>query len=255
MVNTALDENPHAGNPQVRLNEGDGASCTAGVLFQWGGGTSRAACALVLVFVACLDALATLSPPARLIADPEHSLQWRTYCGNDGIRWSWPETARSAKLTVTGKDGLSSRVYTPPTSVFVPSALSASVDEDVVSLELAFYASDDANGDPLPGKTLTASGIGFVRGANGGATDFHSSDMTSRDWLRIKDRSAVLPVPKGTTALTIAGTAQTVEKVPGWILWSPIAASPVTTVTLTTDTADYETMLKCGVFGFLFYVR
>lgn len=209
---------------------------------------------LALVCV-CSEALATLSPPARFIADTEHSLRWRTYCGDDGIRWSWPASAQSAKLTVTGKNGTVSTVYTPPVSGFVPPTLSAAADEDVVSLELSFYASSDASGNPLSGETLTASGIGFVRGVNGGATDFHSADATSRAWKRIKDKSAVLPVPEGTTAMTIDGAAQTVDYVPGWFLWSPIVPRSATALTLKTESADYETTLKCGVFGLNVVVR
>ena len=276
----ALNGKPYAGNPHVRFDEGEVASCTAeaslrrvhcrrqpegrasvcaatsrrGSLLYTTKATRLALCAAVIGVAAC--ASAAISPPARLVSDPANSLQWRTYCaGGDGIRWSWPDGALSAKLTVAGKSGAAEHVFAPGVDKFVPVLPAVEGDEDVVDLTLEFYVSENASGEPMDGKTLNAEGIGIVRGVNASEGVLRTSEAGGRQWCRIKDSSAVLPVPEGTTSLTIDGTERAPAELPGWCLWAPIAADPAAALSLTSPSGTFESVLKCGLFGVLLYVR
>ena len=197
---------------------------------------------------------AEMSPPARFIGDPEHSLQWHTYmAGEDGITWTWPNGAASAKLTVSGRNGSSATVFAKsehPQPSYQPDAPQTAGAEDVINLVLDFFASADASGEPLAGLTQTANGLGVVRGVNGGRGDIRCCAEGSREWNRVKDRSAVLPIPSGTVSLTIRGESQTLGYVPGWHLWSPIGSGGAIPLELTTDEAVFDPVLT-GISGFL----
>lgn len=199
-------------------------------------------------------ASAVMSPSTRFIADSETSLQWRTYLADDdGIRWTWPEGAVSAKLTVVGKNGSADYVFEKPTSVWVPTLPAAAADEDVLDLTLVFYSEAEAGGEALADATLTATGIGLVRGVNGTSTDLKVYSETSKKWSKVRDASAVLPIPEGTTGLALDGETMPLSGVPGWSFWN-VGDGPSFVWTLTTEDGSVETTLF-PIGGLLFIVR
>lgn len=199
-------------------------------------------------------AWAAMSPPSRFIAEPATSLQWRTYlAGGDGVRWTWPEGAVSAKLTVVGKGGSVEYVVERPTSSWMPTLPAAAADEDVLDLTLVFYPEADAGGEALPDETLTAAGIGLVRGVNGTSTDLKVYSETSKKWSKVRDASAVLPIPEGTTGLALDGETMPLSGVPGWSFWN-VGNGPSFVWTLTTEEGSFETTLFT-VGGLLLFVK
>lgn len=199
-------------------------------------------------------AWAVMSPPTRFIAEPATSLHWRTYlAGDDGIQWTWPDGAVSAKLTVTGKGGSSDYIIEKPASDWWPTLPATAANEDVLDLTLVFYPEEGAGGEALADETLTAAGIGLVRGVNGASTDLKVYSETSKKWAKIRDDSAVLPIPERTTALALDGTAKTLSGVPGWTFWN-VGNNSSFVWTLTTEDASFETRIFtfCGI---VFIVR
>ena len=199
-------------------------------------------------------AWAAMSPPSRFIAEPTTSLHWRTYlAGDEGIQWSWPEGAVSAKLTVFGKGGSVDYIVEKPTSAWVPTPPAVAADEDVLDLTLVFYPEAEAGGEALSDETLTAAGIGLVRGVNGTSTDLKVYSETSKKWSKVRDASAVLPIPEGTTGLALDGETMPLSGVPGWSFWN-VGDGPSFVWTLTTEEGTFETMLFT-VGGLLFLVK
>ena len=199
-------------------------------------------------------AWAVVSPPSRFIAEPATSLHWRTYlAGDEGIQWSWPEGAVSAKLTVFGKGGSVDYIVEKPTSVWVPTLPAAAADEDVLDLTLVFYPEAEAGGEVLSDETLTATGIGLVRGINGTALDLRTVPERSKKWSKVRDASAVLPIPEGTTGLALDGETIPLSGVPGWSFWN-VGEGPSFVWTLTTEDGSSETTLFT-VGGLLFLVK
>ena len=208
---------------------------------------------------ACLCAAsssATLSPPTRVIPNPESSLYWRTYlAGSGGIGWEWPAGAAAARLTVSGKGGATVHVFNRPAATFVPVIPDEVCDEDVLDLALEFFPTADASGDAIAGESLTASGIGVVRGANGAALDFRSATAAGRNWTRVWAKTAVLPVPEGTSALSLDGEPIIPAAVPGWHLWNPIPAGRDCVWTATDAAASHTAVLFRANAGFKLFVR
>ena len=201
-------------------------------------------------------ASATMSNMSRFIPDPSGSLLWRTYvAGSSGIEWEWPAGALSAKLTVSGKDGVAEHVYDTSVSSYVPALPAAAGDEDVVDLTLTFYASADASGEPMAGETLSASGIGIVRGANGDALDLRPISTSSRAWGKVKAKTAVLLVPDGTTALSLDGASAVLAAVPGWHLWRGIVESRDYEWSAEGDGFSYAATLRRPNLGFMCVVK
>ena len=215
-----------------------------------------AVAALCAACLCAVSASAAMSGPARMIARPDDSLHWHTYlAGSGGVEWEYPAGAASARLTVSGKGGITVHVFNRPVAAFVPAAPSEAADEDVVDLALEFFASADAAGDAIAGETLTASGIGIVRGVNGAALDFRSSSTEGREWSRVNAKTAVLPVPEDTTALTLDGEPVGPASVPGWHLWRSIPAGRECTWTLTDGETSYTAVLHSANSGFILFVR
>jgi hypothetical protein len=202
---------------------------------------------------------AAISQPTRLVVDSTNSLQWHTYmAGQDGITWVWPDGAASAKLTVSGKAGVRIMTYVraeSPSPSFAPAVPTTASSEDVVDLTLEFFGSADASGDPIAGKTLSATGIGIVRGVNGAMGDLRACADGDKVWSRVRDASAVLPVPVGTVSLMIGGESKALDNVPGWYLWSPIGVDMAKSLVLTTEAEVHDIVLKCGTFGAILIVR
>ena len=209
--------------------------------------------AAVLFF--SLQARATMSNSSRLIMRPEASLHWHTSLGGAyPVLWSWPDGAQSARLTVTGKSGASVRLFARPVSSCALSVPASAAAEDVVNLRLEFLSGEEGTGDVLPDETLTAEAIGLVRGVGGATADLRAVAVDSRQWTRVRAKSAVLPIPEGTESLTLNDVPQAVAAVPGWHLWSPVAAGPAVW-TLETLDGIWGATLTGGVPGFMLLFR
>ena len=201
-------------------------------------------------------AFATMSNSTRVIPDPSSSLFWRTYMtGASGIEWEWPSGAMSAKLTVSGKNGSVENVYDTSVSSYVPVLPATAGDEDVIDLTLAFYASADASGDSIAAETLSALGIGLVRGANGDELDLRPISTSSPKWSKVKAKTAVLPILDETTALSLDGSAVAVAAVPGWHLWRGIVAERDYVWTADGAGFSYTTTLRRANTGFMCIVK
>lgn len=207
-------------------------------------------------------AAATLSGAVRMIPTTSGSLLWRT-CMAEGIAWEWPEGAASAKLTVSGKGGTAEHLFNRPaaSSRPVPETTFALVPptdasaEDVLDLSLAFYSESDATGEVLADETLSAEGVGLVRGVNGAALDLRPVAETSRAWRSVGGTSAVLPIPEETTSLSLDGVACEWAAAPGWHLWNGIAGGRDYAWSLTADEMDFAALLRLSPSGFTFNIR
>ena len=205
-------------------------------------------CATLCAFVATAE----MSAPTRLIIDETSSLHWRTYmAGASGIKLEWPEGAASAKLTISGKGGTTVHLFDSSASSFVPTLPAMASDEDVWDMTLEFYAAAGATGAAMDGETLSATGIGIVRGANSDALELRSTPTSSRAWRKVVGKTAVLPVPDGTTSLELDGVAVAVAATPGWHLWKPSAADRDYAWGAVGDDFAYAATLRRSNPGFL----
>ena len=216
----------------------------------------NAAVAICAASLFAMTASATMSTPTRLISAPESSLHWRTYLAvAEGFSWDWPKGSNSARLTTSGKGGVETRVFNRTVSAFAPTIPAEIGDEDVLDLTLEFFASADASGDAMSGETLTASGIGIVRGVGGASLDFRAASDADRKWSEVEARSAVLPVPDGTTELSLDGVQITPDAVPGWHLWARISPGHDYIWTATDGSASYVATLRRISLGTFIIVR
>ena len=154
----------------------------------------------------------------RVDANPEATFHWRTMDGRCELNWVWPRDARSAKLTIEGLKGREVHVFGSATDSwpFEPSGM----DEDVYSFRLDFFPTDGATGDPIPGATLRAKGVGRVRTQSARVLPQGAAD---RAWTHAPMPRAVLPIPLGATGLTRDGIAVETGAPPCWHGWSNIA--------------------------------
>ena len=201
-------------------------------------------------------AFAAMSNSTRVIPDPSSSLLWRTYTTSaNGIEWEWPSGAMSAKLTASGKNGSVEHVYDTSVSSYVPVLPATAGDEDVIDLTLTFYASADASGDAIASETLSASGMGVIRGANSDELDLRPMSTSNPAWGKVKAKTAVLPIPEATTALSLDGSAVAVAAVPGWHLWRGIVAERDYSWAADGDDFSYAATLRRTNPGFLYIVK
>ena len=206
--------------------------------------------------LAASAAFATMSNSTRIIPDPSSSLFWRTYMtGASGIEWEWPAGAMSAKLTVSGKNGSVENIYDTSVSSYVPVLPATAGDEDVIDLTLTFYASADASGDAIAAETLSASGMGVIRGANSDELDLRPISTSNPAWGKVKAKTAVLPILEATTALSLDGSAVAVAAVPGWHLWRGIVAERDYSWAADGDDFSYAATLRRANPGFLCVVK
>ena len=210
---------------------------------------------VVVVFaaLASASAFAVRSAPVRLVPDAASAL-WRTYtAGANGIRWEWPEGAASAKLTVSGKDGVVTHVFDTSVSSFAPAAPTDAESEDVCDFELSFYAAAGAGGEAMGGETLSADGIGIVRGVNGAALEVRPVQASSRAWSSMRSKSAVLPISEDFIALTLDGVERD-GATPPWHLWSPIARGRDYAWALESVGGDFSAILRRRKTGFMLVI-
>lgn len=227
--------------------------------------TTLAAVATVAATVAApvvsrAEAVQVGSNMIRLNASYEESLQWRTaLSASPEVSWAWPAGARSAMLTVLG-NGVEGHIVTNRVSdratascLWPAGRPSASSPENVCTLTLTFYESEDALGEPMGGATLTAPGIGVVGGVCGTSTRLYPSGSADAGWGKVRGSTVVLPVPSGTVGLSVNGRAQSLAGVPGWCLLSGIADKRAYSLLLSTESGDYPASFVGEGQGTVFY--
>jgi hypothetical protein len=81
----------------------------------------------------------------------------------------------------------------------------------------------DGTGDVLPAHSRSAN-VALVRGVSGNSFRCIPAGMSSKTWKAVgNDGNAVVPVPKGTTSLSLDGSTQETETPPGWLWLSNLA--------------------------------
>ncbi len=143
------------------------------------------------------------------------TLHWRTALADHRtVTWSWPETARSAKLSVQGLLGSETKVFGPGTDEWPLSGFAkAAKPEDVLSLRLDFFTSEDATGNALAGETLAVDGIGLVDPTN---SCVRVVEFNSELWCRSYAPAAVFAVAADTLSVTRNGQDALPFSAPGW---------------------------------------
>ena len=215
---------------------------------------------LTIGFAACLAA-ANAAESILLEAFPETSMSWHTLTAAKGqtVTWEWPERALSARLTVESSDGtVVSEVLTERSvgfCAFSPALPDTAEKERTYALQLDFFATLDATGTPIAGESLTAENIGVVRGVDGAAGDLIGKGPEARGWDYVRGGSAVLPVPIGSTSITLDGETIALDGSFGWRALCPVVPDETYAVALGGAEAAEATLLGRGIFGTLLFVR
>ena len=215
---------------------------------------------LMACFAACLAA-ANADESILLEASPETSMSWHTLTAAKGqaVTWEWTEGALSARLTVTSSDGtVVSEVLTERSVgswAFAPALPGTAAEERTYTLQLDFFATSDATGTPIAGETLTAENVGVVRGVDGAAGDLIGKGPEARGWDYVRGGSAVLPVPVGSTSITLDGETIALDGSFGWRALCPVVPDETYAVALGGAEAAEATLLGRGIFGTLLFVR
>lgn len=177
---------------------------------------------------------------------PDVTFHWRTCTAErTAVNWVFPDGARSARLVVTDMEGAATTNVVAASAAdscsWSAPAPAVDADENVYDLTLDFFASTDASGAPLAGKSLVARGIGSVRTVSASA---RIAETDARAWLRVPSPTCVLPLPAGATALARDGEPVTTAEVPGWYGWADVGDGVETSWEL-----DAVTRLLRGAFG------
>jgi hypothetical protein len=136
----------------------------------------------------------------------------------------WPDDAQSARLTASaGLRTLANQVISDKSVLVCRLPLSfpqSESDECILTLNLDFM---DGTGDVLPAHSRSAN-VALVRGVSGNSFRCIPAGMSSKTWKAVgNDGNAVVPVPKGTTSLSLDGSTQETETPPGWLWLSNLA--------------------------------
>lgn len=165
--------------------------------------------------VSAFAAAEATSDCAFIYVDTAESSFWRTATNNVvSIPVEYPAGVESATLSVSGA-GYSKIYEDVPEGLLkltLPEATSPET-ENVYDLTLTF--SDNSS--------LTAR-FGVIAGvaADASGTTRCISSMSAAKWGKVKADRAVLPVPYGTTSLTVNGATAELDGAQGWYLLSPV---------------------------------
>ena len=215
---------------------------------------------LMIGFAACLAA-ANADESILLEASPETSMSWHTLTAAKGqaVTWEWPERALSARLTVESSDGtVVSEVLTERSvgfCAFAPALPDTAEKERTYTLRLDFFGTSDATGTPIAGESLTAENVGVVRGVDGAAGDLVGKGTAVKGWRYVRGESAVLPVPAGSTSITLDGETIALDGSFGWRALCPVVPGETYEVALGGAEAAEATLLGRAILGTLLLVR
>ena len=184
------------------------------------------------------SAASATSVPCVTWMRPEASLIWKTVTEIPvPISVDWPTGAASARLTAASGlrtlavetiDDRSVSLYN-----LVLDCPRSESEECIVSLTLDFL---DAGGSVIEAESRVAS-VAMVRGTCGSTFRCIAAGDSSRKWASVKDGNAVLPVPDGTSSMTLDGSPLGIGTAPGW-LW--LASLDVGSHTLSKTTDESE---------------
>jgi hypothetical protein len=166
-----------------------------------------------------------MSNSIRIDANPDASIHWHTLLSEAAeINWAWPDNAQSAVLHITGTGVGIVQTFDRPVSNWVwhvtaPKKESA---ENVFALKLVFFTDQQGAGDELSGETLSAQGIGSVRGTMGNTLRAFGDGTDDNRWTHVYGNRAVVPVLAGSTNLTVNSVQQEMPPAPGWFMLSPV---------------------------------
>ena len=201
-------------------------------------------------FVAECNGAAASSTPSAVWVKTEESLQWKTVMSaGKPIALDWPTGAASAQLTIAvdGKLALQTNITdTAAREVLViPPTLPAEyAEERVLSLSIAYRDSSDAE------ISSATARLGWVTGVAGSGTRVVPT-ASGKEWREV-NKYAVLPIPEGTTALSVDSAGQTFDA-PGWWEWSHVRAGEHELV-LTAGGDDFAATLRGLGVGFTLIV-
>jgi hypothetical protein len=194
------------------------------------------------------DAVTAVSEKSFIFIRPEKSSHWQTSKGGAvSLPVLFPDGATKATLSVSGA-GYSARydnITSDEFELILPEAVS-SATENVYDLELKF---DD--------ETVRTARIGVIQGLCSGAQGATQCRAgRSRSWGRVADRYAVVPVPYGTTSLTIDGRPEDagLDGAQGWFVLDRLKIGKSSPVVLSAGDDVFETCLW-GVPGFIMMFR
>lgn len=207
----------------------------------------RYALAAALVFSAC-GVFATSSDAIRVqVADREFSF-WRTLPSEAfDLHFDFPDGATTATLTVKG--GRCRKEFTGITAS--PFRVTADMlpgagfdDENVFSLTLSFDK----------GEPLTATGLGRVAGVGTSAATLRVrlGEADAAPWTAA-GRYNVLPIPAGTSQVSVNGEASPWTGEQGWYLLGPLSSGAATSLAL--DDGNPVAVTYESTSGLLLIVR
>ena len=208
---------------------------------------------VLLAALATTVAVAKDSSFVQLDLQPDETPLWRTISGGPRwIEWVMPHGATKATLTVDSAFG-GQTVYadlTAPSNLVDFAAATASENEDVVTLTLAFD-----NGDVQTAKIGVLRSVSETAAASADATCSCVAAGT-RKWSHVKDR-AVLPIPYGTRMLTIRGESVDtgLDGAAGWHGAAFTQADRPAALSLETDDGIYVASLNYYAGGTVLLLR
>ena len=112
-----------------------------------------------------------MSNECMVNTDPGATVFWKALnAGQSQMAWEWPDGAKSAKLTITGRGLTAEKIYGKADAfpVWNPAVPADFNEDDVYTARLTFYRGVNGTGGELA--QLVANGIGFVRGVSGVGT-------------------------------------------------------------------------------------
>jgi hypothetical protein len=206
------------------------------------------------VLTVCLSVVAVAagtisSKAAYVFVNPERNSFWTTATNTTiTVPVDYPEGATTATLTVSGLQYSATYANIPAGDydVTLPAATSAT-DENVFTLTLSF----DKGGQRI-------ARLGMLAGLDGGsaASARCLSPETAARWPRAVGR-AVLPVPYGTTSLTVDGNAVDtgLGGAQGWYALGGLVSEVQIPVTLTVNGTQYSETLVGDSAGLVIILR
>ena len=193
---------------------------------------------------------AASSTPSAVWVKPEESLQWKTVMSaGKPIALDWPKGAASAQLTIAVDGAVVAQTNITDTAarevMVIPPTLPAEyAAERVLVVSVEYWDSGSTTLD-------TASvRLGWVTGVAGNGTRVIPA-ASGKEWREV-NKYAVLPIPEGTTALSVDSAGQTFDA-PGWWEWSHVRAGEHELV-LTAGGDDFAATLRGLGAGFSFIV-
>lgn len=200
-------------------------------------------------------AASSSSAPSVVWLNPAASLMWKTVVETPiPVSVDWPDDAQSARITASaGSRTLADQVISDKSVLLCRLPVSfpkSESDECILTLNIDFM---DGSGDVLPAHSRSAN-VALVRGVSGNSFRCIPAGSSARAWKSAgNDGNAVVPVPRGTTALSLDGISQEIGTPPGWFWLSNLAVGSHTLAKTDENSERMEVRLTVGL-GMVFIV-